>query len=159
MQWRLAYIGRGSRAPYGARGLKFSSPPFKFRYVSSRPIRGAWIEIDALRVVDSGTLSRAPYGARGLKFLGLLCLWRVRPSRAPYGARGLKYDWITTGELSTQSRAPYGARGLKFTDCQYPLQTGKSRPIRGAWIEIGSAVTRRTVAMSRPIRGAWIEIR
>ena len=35
----------------------------------------------------------------------------------------------------------------------------KSRPARGAWIEIGRRPTPLTRPMSRPARGAWIEIR
>ena len=57
-----------SRAPYGARGLKY------IRVV------GLLVEV-----------GRAPYGARGLKFrrgAGGNC---ARLSRAPYGARGLKF--------------------------------------------------------------------
>ena len=78
-----------SRAPYGARGLKFG-----------------------ISLVVVGRVSRrAPYGARGLKlgYVGNIC---TTISRAPYGARGLKYvkqNWMRGPEC----RAPYGARGLK----------------------------------------------
>ena len=79
-----------SRAPYGARGLKFG-----------------------ISLVVVGRVSRrAPYGARGLKlgYVGNIC---TTISRAPYGARGLKYvkqNWMRGPEC----RAPYGARGLKL---------------------------------------------
>ena len=56
------------RAPYGARGLKFSE-----------------LVLNILRYDG-----RAPYGARGLKLVEVLIqLPSVR--RAPYGARGLKF--------------------------------------------------------------------
>ena len=33
-----------------------------------------------------------------------------------------------------------------------------SRPVRGAWIEMGQLQRRRWLYSSRPVRGAWIEI-
>ena len=78
------------RAPHGARGLKYdrrrgdgggnSSRPARGAWiemvpdvepepsVSSRPARGAWIEIGINGYATENTLSRAPHGARGLKF-------------------------------------------------------------------------------------------
>ena len=57
---------------------------------TSRPIRGAWIEIldngNALKTV----MGRAPYGARGLKCKIDEKYPDLRQSRAPHGARGLK---------------------------------------------------------------------
>ena len=74
----------------------------------SRPVWGAWIEInfavDKLLTVSG----RAPYGARGLK------------SQVPVGLRV---------ELS---RAPYGARGLKCCCRYYPVDRVLSRPVWGA---------------------------
>ena len=80
---------------------------------TSRPIRGAWIEIVAVDLATGAGLGRAPYGARGLK---------LRETR-------------DLDELVTR-RAPYGARGLKFGLRAEPVEPAKSRPIRGAWIEI-----------------------
>ena len=57
-----------SRAPYGARGLKYQHGPG-----TAAPQQ-----------------SRAPYGARGLK-LGEDTSDAALARRAPYGARGLKY--------------------------------------------------------------------
>ena len=57
----------------------------------SRPVWGAWIEMGT---DDPGQLirqCRAPYGARGLNYNGA-AFSRHRESRAPYGARGLKWD-------------------------------------------------------------------
>ena len=34
----------------------------------------------------------------------------------------------------------------------------RSRPTRGAWIEIGVSMARNAVHWSRPTRGAWIEM-
>ena len=82
-----------SRAPYGARGLKF-------------------------RALQEGRSARrkgrAPYGARGLKCQGA-CAWAGRNSgRAPYGTRGLKFALCRRTLACGQRRAPYGARGLKY---------------------------------------------
>ena len=56
-----------SRAPQGARGLKYCYYGLVRRYVLSRPARGAWVEILIL-IDEIGVLRRAPQGARGLKF-------------------------------------------------------------------------------------------
>ena len=56
--------------------------------------------------------------------------------RAPYGARGLKYTAMMDNEVLKSSRAPYGARGLKFQGEEQVHRLWRSRPIRGAWIEI-----------------------
>ena len=102
------------------------------------------------------------------------------PRRAPHGARGLKYVDISK-ELITNSRAPHGARGLKYSIINAITAISKSRPARGAWIEIVAKVNilipsfsraphgarglkfipsfiRRIFGRSRPARGAWIEI-
>ncbi len=123
------------RAPQGARGLKFFMVPSLYPRRSSRPARGAWIEIPAL----------PPRTA-------------ARPSRPARGA------WIEiVVEAGTMSnlvgRAPQGARGLKFfmVPSLYPRRS--SRPARGAWIEIPALPPRTAARPSRPARGAWIEIR
>ena len=56
------------RAPYGARGLKYTE------HIANKLLMR----------------SRAPYGARGLKLFCDLENPRFVESRAPYGARGLK---------------------------------------------------------------------
>ena len=59
-----------SRAPYGARGLKFAlSRRQCVGIMESRPVWGAWIEIRHQELKDKLQVRRAPYGARGLKWL------------------------------------------------------------------------------------------
>ena len=57
-------------------------------------------------------------------------------------------------------RAPQGARGLKFLwYFRAGRQSPRSRPARGAWVEITMACTSiRRGTWSRPARGAWVEI-
>ena len=55
-------------------------------------------------------------------------------------------------------RAPHGARGLKFASDDDRQLAEKSRPARGAWIEIRTILEERRKRESRPARGAWIEI-
>ena len=56
---------------------------------TSRPARGAWIEMEVRMNKDVKYLSRAPHGARGLKYL-VNQFERDHVGRAPHGARGLK---------------------------------------------------------------------
>ena len=77
---------RRSRAPQGARGLKYSNRDFK-----SMP-RG-----------------RAPQGARGLKFLLVMIIKGLELGRAPQGARGLKYYKPECGSTENPSRPARGA--------------------------------------------------
>ena len=60
---------RGSRAPRGARGLKYRPRYVYTLQVVSCPSRGTWIEIISVIFVVSMSNGRAPRGARGLKFL------------------------------------------------------------------------------------------
>ena len=59
----------------------------------------------------------------------------LKPCRAPHGARGLKYACYRT-LIKDFSRAPHGARGLKYPRTYSQASQNKSRPARGAWIEI-----------------------
>ena len=68
-----------SRAPYGARGLKYH-------------VRGQ----------QRPAVRRAPYGARGLKCPTPLQCTAFRRRRAPYGARGLKCRVQGTSGEDTQ---------------------------------------------------------
>ena len=79
-----------SRAPHGARGLKYTS------LISVRE-----------------TPRRAPHGARGLKSTIKIAVAPLPHGRAPHGARGLKYRWALV-VIKERRRAPHGARGLKF---------------------------------------------
>ena len=80
-------------------------------------------------------ISRAPHGARGLKFMKRYANGDVDACRAPHGARGLKYV-AAVGDHRRHGRAPHGARGLKWTLNPVWEEAFKSRPARGAWIEI-----------------------
>ena len=57
--------------------------------------------------------------------------------RAPRGARGLKCLWVFASDLAIR-RAPRGARGLKYIMDGWQTWAMRSRPARGAWIEIYS---------------------
>ena len=77
-----------SRAPHGARGLKFFWRGSLLFSGLSRPARGAWIEIRFIGSFGPRCYRRAPHGARGLKFDNHIgCDWLE--GRAPHGARGL----------------------------------------------------------------------
>ena len=56
-------------------------------------------------------------------------------SRAPQGARGLKSTYYED-HLRDLGRAPQGARGLKSPASPATAAALRSRPARGAWIEI-----------------------
>ena len=55
--------------------------------------------------------------------------------RAPQGARGLK-SFVSLTTRAVNRRAPQGARGLKFLLAQLGCLNLRSRPARGAWIEM-----------------------
>ena len=63
----LAVFCPGCRAPYGARGLKSAAGLIRPGQLRSRPVWGAWIEIEKGGLLGDRRRSRAPYGARGLK--------------------------------------------------------------------------------------------
>ena len=56
------------------------------------------------------------------------------------------------------SRAPQGARGLKSAITSGMTLPVRSRPARGAWVEIRSDLSSVFPFASRPARGAWVEI-
>ena len=56
------------------------------KLTSSRPVWGAWIEINGIGFAFAYTLSRAPYGARGLKFGVVLSAILSILSRPVWGA-------------------------------------------------------------------------
>ena len=60
-------LSRG-RAPQGARGLKSFFNKLHSREHTSRPARGAWVEMGIVTVKRQLPGGRAPQGARGLKF-------------------------------------------------------------------------------------------
>ena len=81
----------------------------------------------------------------------------VKPSlenrRAPQGARGLKSRKSNNCGLSC-SRAPQGARGLKFSLSSRVQPLPRSRPARGAWVEISSAHASAQAHARRAPQGA-----
>ena len=63
MLYQTICVGQSSRAPRGARGLKYQQDILQRVDQQSRPARGAWIEIYSCR--HSGSIGRrAPRGAR-----------------------------------------------------------------------------------------------
>ena len=72
----------------------------------------------------------------------------------------MKFLMLVCSVPSTLGRAPQGARGLKFISITLIILICiRSRPARGAWVEIGLADRFRTDwRRSRPARGAWVEI-
>ena len=78
----------------------------------SRPVWGAWIEIENNEDEPPQGVSRAPYGARGLKF-SLRPLQPLDPRSRPVWGAWIEMLLTCPGSLCESSRAPYGARGLK----------------------------------------------
>ena len=76
-------------------------------------MRGAWIEIKLEQINPELYECRAPCGARGLKYV-----------------KHLNYL------IKFFCRAPCGARGLKSGGLRQMPNSEKSRPMRGAWIEM-----------------------
>ncbi len=62
------YYECDSRAPYGARGLKYYTSFTDLAMFLSRPVWGAWIEMQHAELWRYRKMGRAPYGARGLKY-------------------------------------------------------------------------------------------
>ena len=99
--------------------------------VASRPARGAWVEIECLRRAWNAAKSRAPQGARGLKFLSVLWFYQVDIHR----------------------RAPQGARGLKSLVRHKAIRGRRSRPARGAWVEIHDLTSHSSISDVAPRKG------
>ena len=83
------------RAPHGARGLKSFLAFSGAESCSSRPARGAWIEIADLTEARHGAASRPARGA-----------W-------------IEIPWVFPVAYKTGGRAPHGARGLKSVSKRY----------------------------------------
>ena len=83
---------------------------------------------------------------------------QVIAGRAPQGARGLKCSLKAKGKTLDKSRPARGAWvEIRRVSGGIPIQG--SRPARGAWVEIhGIELKEIEKAMSRPARGAWVEI-
>ena len=122
------------RSPCGERGLKCGGNTHANRFYVSLPVRGAWVEMPALRCrsapcpslpvrgawveiycsdgVSVCRRSRSPCGERGLKFA--FCDFSpAQARRSPCGERGLK-SAAPAARLSAGGRSPCGERGLKW---------------------------------------------
>ena len=103
------------RTPQGVRGLKSCIRARTTTSSSSRPARGAWIEMpQPLKQMPASCTSRPARGA-WIEIPHRAHTCGLYYSRAPQGARGLKYlpnqghsPWLVR-------RAPQGARGLKLS--------------------------------------------
>ena len=62
-------------------------------FAQSLPVRGAWIEIPALRASARRQVRRSPCGERGLKYK-VKCSMIITLGRSPCGERGLKLQDI-----------------------------------------------------------------
>ena len=135
------------RAPQGARGLKSVLVAFSSLLLLSRPARGAWVEI--LILIDEIGVLHSSRPARGAWVEMQILI--VKPSlenrRAPQGARGLKSRKSNNCGLSC-SRAPQGARGLKFSLSSRVQPLPRSRPARGAWVEIRKSLVAKAGTLS-----------
>ena len=103
----------GGRAPQGARGLKSIEYNDYFRDTSSRPARGAWVEILLPDIVNVGKQSRPARGA-------WVEMREGRDNRSTELSRPARGAWVEiliglAMLTSLRRRAPQGARGLKFS--------------------------------------------
>ena len=106
----------------------------------------------------SGKSSRPARGAR-IEIQEDKRCWTIKQGRAPHGARGLKYFLFADFSIIFRSRPARGARIEIPVVEVVEVVTPESRPARGARIEIASLVTIRSAsATSRPARGARIEM-
>ena len=69
----------------------------------------------------------------------------------------MKYDDIKTKVNTAKSRPARGA-WVEITIAGIVLRVLRSRPARGAWVEIALLVVLVFITTSRPARGAWVEI-
>ena len=122
------------RAPQGARGLKCNIGHKRTGIDTSRPARGAWVEIFEQFLSQSGSAESRPARGAWVEIAGCSAEVRLFLSRPARGA------WV---EIA-QKRRRY-AEAL-------------SRPARGAWVEINRSGRSGGFGSSRPARGAWVEM-
>ena len=147
----LRMIKYVSRAPRGARGLKSGIASLSGHVIASRPARGAWIEIPTPKEPEQKNRSRPARGA-WIEMPSKTTRCWTTSSRAPRGARGLK--WRTAAKSKKiNSRAPRGARGLKWPYKSGVAGAKRSRPARGAWIEIPVTVKKELFQKVAPREG------
>ena len=125
---------RMSRPVRGAR-IEIVRTPAVGRRRASRPVRGARIEIPLSCGCGSCGKSRPARGARIEIPVEDHGHWLIT-CRAPQGARGLKCGRCHRLSGRGARRAPQGARGLKCRWARRPSLCRRSRPARGARIEI-----------------------
>ena len=157
---RQAYPAPSRRAPQGARGLKSHRSPYPPPPTRSRPARGAWVEIEYPNLYQRARKVAPRKGRVGCN-LSVHGFSVVESScRAPQGARGLKYCLALWSCCWYRSRPARGAwvEILIVRPSTPPAST--SRPARGAWVEIQNAERMSAErCTSRPARGAWVEMR
>ena len=168
-----------SRAPYGARGLKFLLSLVVCPVLLSRPVWGAWIEILVVPQDSEEVMSRPVWGA-WIEMILIRNFVILPMSRAPYGARGLKSCYGETPSAAVKSRpvwgawieiayrrrdwhlwssrAPYGARGLKSCFGESPSAAVSRAPYGARGLKYNLPGLMATCIWSRPVWGAWIEI-
>ena len=128
------------RSPCGERGLKYRGRPVRPLSGRSLPVRGAWVEI-----------SKSAHGTPAMRSLPVRGAWvemsrrtgrlKGKPSRSPCGERGLKSLPPAALQLP-ECRSPCGERGLKWARRKSQRAAYSSLPVRGAWVEMASAVAR-----------------
>ena len=121
--------------------------------ISSRPARGAWIEMLHARAAHHEHARRAPHGARGLKFFDKDGP-SPKASRAPHGARGLKSVWKCLWNAGAMSRPAWGAWIEIPSEPNSPKAERRSHPSRSAWIEMPGFPPPLWRATSRAPHGA-----
>ena len=89
------------RAPYGARGLKSEKPDNQNTSKESRPVWGAWIEILQVQQVSPDCKTSRPVWGAWIE-IRIVNRRGVFFCRAPYGARGLKLLSHVDGRLSVR---------------------------------------------------------
>ena len=123
----------------------------------SRPVWGAWIEIDDRHHQPFDQQESRPVWGAWIEISIYLHIIKRKMSRPVWGA------WIEMKACCCPSRsgicrAPYGARGLKYHLTGVWVGLVSSRPVWGAWIEICDTAADSSARPSRPVWGAWIEI-
>ena len=104
----------------------------------SHLLRGARVEINAVRIVEMGKTDRTSYEVRELKSHMCRLLFR-QLHRTSYEVRGLKQ---LLKNSSVQDRTSYEVRGLKSQSAAYQ-DCAASHLLRGARIEIPAGVRHR----------------
>ena len=129
----VSFINRAwsRRAPQGARGLKCNIGHKRTGIDTSRPARGAWVEIRC-------------YGRPLRSYL---------PSRPARGAWVEIFEQFLSQSGSAESRPARGA-WVEIAQKRRRYAEALSRPARGAWVEMNTAHQREVKDLSRAPQGA-----